>query len=311
MPVMLSVVVPAWNEEESIEAFYKELVSSVDKLTKEYEVLFIDDGSTDKTLELLKRIASKDQRVRIFSLRKHAGKAEALSFAFQQVRGDEVVTLDADLQDKPSEIKKLMAKKKEGWDLVSGWRKDRKDSGFKVVTSKLFNLFASIFWGLKVNDLNCGLKLYSADAAKSLNLYGGMHRFIPVLVHQEGFRVTEVPIVHAERKFGKSKYGFFKMFTDMPDMLTMLFLSKYGKRPLHFFGFTGGIIFALGFIILSYLTFIWFQGESIGRRPLLFLGMLLMLAGFQVLFTGFIADLILNVSRNRQGPDLRLKYSTD
>ncbi len=308
---MISFVIPAFNEEESLNAFYKELVGTVDKISKDYEIVFVDDGSTDRTLDILNSLQKKNKKVRVFSFQKRRGKAEGLTFGFQKAQGDLIVTLDADLQDKPSEIKKLLKKQKEGWDLVSGWRKDRKDTGFKVVTSKMFNLFASVFWGLKVNDLNCGLKLYTSAAAKSLNLYGGMHRFIPLLVFNEGFRVTEVPIVHAERKFGKSKYGGLKVITEAPDMLTMLFLSRYSKRPLHFFGFTGGLMFLVGVILLGYLSILHFLGEAIGTRPLLFLGLLLIISGFQVLFTGLLADLFISLSHKDGPPPVLLKYSSD
>ncbi len=306
---MLSFVVPAYNEEESLTPFYTQVSKMAPKLSSDYEIVFVDDGSTDSTLPMLKDLEKKDKRVRVFSFQRNRGKSDALTFAFQQAVGDLVVTLDADLQDRPEEIKKLMVRLNDGYDMVSGWRKDRRDSKFKVVTSKMFNLFASIFWGLKINDLNCGLKLYTKSAAQSLTLYGGMHRFIPILLHSEGFRVTEVPIKHDIRRFGKSKYGFFKVFTEMPDMLTMLFLSKYSKKPLHFFGFVGGIVFFLGIVILAYLSIIHFQGETIGRRPLLFLGMLLVLGGVQVLFTGFLADLIIHLNRNgNDSTNILLKY---
>jgi hypothetical protein len=188
-------------------------------------------------------------------------------------------------------------KAKEGFDLVSGWRKDRKDALKTRLSSRLFNGVMSSFWGVHLHDYNCGLKLYTKEAAKSVNLYGGMHRFIPLLVAEKGFEVTEVPVVHEKRKFGKSKYGFSKIFRDVPDMFTILFLSKYAKRPLHFFGFVGGTISAIGVLILLYLSILHFMGQAIGERPLLIFGMLLMLAGLQLLFTGLLADLILHISQ--------------
>jgi glycosyltransferase involved in cell wall biosynthesis len=229
-------------------------------------------------------------------------------------KGDYIVTLDADLQDRPEEIKKLLDKAKEGFDLVSGWRRDRKDALKTRLSSKLFNGIMSSFWGVHLHDYNCGLKLYTKEAAKSVNLYGGMHRFIPLLVAEKGFEVTEIPVVHEKRKFGKSKYGFSKIFRDIPDMFTILFLSKYAKRPLHFFGFVGGMISAIGFFILFYLTVIHFMGQQIGNRPLLIFGMLLLLAGMQLLFTGLLADLILHISqKDHQGVNLNdgFKYKTE
>ena len=304
---MLSVVVAVFNEEESLRAFYKTLLAVLFKLKKNYEIIFVDDGSNDKSLSILKEFEKKSKSVSVFSFRKHQGKAEALTLGFQKAKGDYIVTLDADLQDRPEEILKLIKKLNEGWDCVSGWRKNRRDSIFKVLPSKLFNFLALVFWGLKVNDLNCGLKLYSKDAAKSLRLYGGMHRFIPLLLYQEGFKVTEVPVIHEKRKFGKSKYGLSKVFTELPDLFTMLFLSRYSKRPLHFFGVFGGILLILGFIILVYLSYLRFQGERIGNRPLLLFGILLVLTGLQIFFTGFIADLIIHISQKNNKENTLLK----
>jgi glycosyltransferase involved in cell wall biosynthesis len=307
---MLSVVVPAYNEEESLKAFYKELKGVLAKLKTSYEIIFVDDGSKDKTLSILKNLARKDKNVQVFSFRRNQGKAEALTFGFQKAKGDYIVTLDADLQDKPREIAKLLIEAKAGsWDVVSGWRKNRKDSLIKIFSSKLFNSVVSYLWGLKLHDNNCGLKLYSKEAAKSLDLYGGMHRFTPLLAYDQGFTITEVPVEHNGRKYGKSKYGVFKILKDLPDMLTMLFLTKYGKKPLHFFGAIGGIFLFLGILVSIYLTIIHFQGQAIGRRPLLFLGMLLIISGFQVLFTGFLADLIINIS-HKKNKEFFLRYSS-
>jgi len=308
---MISIVIPVFNEEESLRAFCKELFLEVVKLKIDFEIIFVDDGSTDASLEILKEIEKTNRQIKIYSLRKRGGKAEALTLGFQKAKGDYIVTLDADLQDKPQEIPRLLKKAEEGnWDVVSGWRKDRKDSSRKIISSKLFNSIASIFWGLKLHDYNCGLKLYSREAAKSLSLYGGMHRFIPLLVHDQGFSVTEVAIEHDERKYGKSKYGFSKIWKDLPDMFTMLFLSKYSKKPFHFFGVAGEIFILLGVIILSYLSYLHFQGVAIGQRPLLFFGMILVISGFQLFFTGFLADLIINISSKRQ-KDFNLKYSSE
>ncbi|RJQ38222.1 glycosyltransferase [Candidatus Microgenomates bacterium] len=307
---MISFVVPLFNEQESLELFYLELKKSTLSYKKS-EIIFIDDGSTDKSLEILKRLAKKDQNIRIFSFRKNWGKAEALTLGFSKAKGDYIVTLDADLQDKPSEIKNMLGKIEEGYDLVCGWRKNRKDPARKNISSKIFNLFAKKFWGLNLHDYNCGLKMYKNEAAKTLQLYGGMHRFIPLLIFQQGFKVTEVDVVHEKRKFGKSKYGFSKVWKDLPDIFTMLFLSKYSSRPLHFFGTFGMVLFFLGLVVLAYLSIIHFQGQTIGRRPLLFFGMLLVLSGFQVFFTGFLADLFINLSHKDNNKEFNLKYSNE
>lgn len=307
---MLSIVVPVFSEQESLKAFYSELIKFIRELDRSYEVIFVDDGSTDTSLELLKTIEKSDSRVRVISFRKNQGKAEALMFGFHKARGSVVVTLDADLQDKPSEIHKLLSELENGWDVVCGWRKNRKDTFRKVLSSKFFNLLARIFWGLRLHDYNCGLKVLSKDAAKSIQLYGGLHRFIPLLCFQEGFSVTEVVVSHQERKFGKSKYGLSKLWKDLPDIFTMIFLAKYKNRPQHFFGMVGGLLFTSGIIISLYLSILHFQGEAIGRRPLLFLGMLLIISGLQIFFTGFIADLIINVS-HKGTEKISLKYSSE
>lgn len=310
---MISAVIPAYNEEESIEAFFEVLVPNLSKLDKSNEIIFVDDGSIDKTLEILKVLEAKNKNVKILSFRQHKGKAEALTAGFQAAKGDLIVTLDADLQDRPEEIQNLIKKQKEGFDMVSGWRKYRKDPLKTRLSSKLFNFLMSAFWGVNLHDYNCGLKLYTKEAAQSVSLYGGMHRFIPLLVSEKGFNVTEIPVVHERRKFGKSKYGFSKIFKDIPDMFTILFLSKYAKRPLHFFGAIGGLLFIIGLFILLYLSIIHFMGQSIGERPLLTFGILLVLAGFQVLFTGFLADLILHISEKNNGysnSQEGLKYKT-
>lgn len=306
---MISVVVPIYNEEESLSHFYDEFLSEIKKLKKTYEVIFVDDGSTDRTLEMLQELVRKDKDVRVFSFRKNQGKADALTLGFQKAKGDVIVTLDADLQDKPSEISKLLEKLDEGWDLVSGWRKNRQDSAKKILSSKLFNSLAGMFWGLQLHDYNCGLKVYTKDAAKSLTLYGGMHRFIPLLISDLGFKVTEESVVHDVRKYGKSKYGFSKVIKDLPDIFTMLFLTRYSRRPLHFFGTIGGGLFVLGALTFAYLALIWLMGESIGRRPLLTFSVLLMLAGIQIFSTGFIAELLINQQQDR--PHFSLRYSTD
>ncbi len=309
---MISAVIPVYNEEESLETFFKVLIPNLSKLEKDYEVIFVDDGSTDKTLEILKKFEKENKNVKVLSYRRNRGKAEVLTSGFKASKGDLVITLDADLQDRPEEIGKLIKKQKEGFDMVSGWRKDRKDALKTRISSKFFNFIMSSFWGVHLHDYNCGLKLYTREVAHSLNLYGGMHRFIPLLASEKGFNVTEVAVVHEKRKFGKSKYGFSKIFKDIPDMFTILFLTRYAKRPLHFFGTVGAILGAIGFFVLLYLSILHFMGEAIGTRPLLVFGMLMVLAGFQLLFTGFLADLILHISEKHNGQESEedLRYKT-
>lgn len=313
---MLSIVVPIFNEEESVDAFYKRLKPEVSKLSKIHEIIFVDDGSTDKSLSILKKLSEKDKTIRIFSFRRNQGKAEALTLGFQQAKGERIVTLDADLQDRPEEIHKLLAKLDEGYEVVCGWRKDRKDAAKMKIISKFFNYLTGLVWGVKLHDYNCGLKAYTKDAAKSMHLYGGMHRFIPLLATEQGFAVTEVAIVHDKRQFGKSKYGFGKIF-NLPDMFTLLFLTKYGTRPLHFFAAVGSILFLIG---LGCFLFVWIDLQiihhlSIGRRPLFFVSLALMLAGIQVSFSGFLADFMVFLTRTPQltneGVCQFLKYVSD
>lgn len=310
---MVSIVVPVFNEEESIGAFYTELKKVLSDIKESSEIIFIDDGSTDKSLELLKSFAHKNDAVRVFSFRRNLGKSEALTLGFEKAKGDYIVTLDADLQDKPGEIPNLLKMGREGVDLVCGWRKERRDKKKMLVISKLFNKIMNFVFGLKIHDYNCGLKAYSNALAKSLKLYGGLHRFIPLLAVQNGFTVDEIAVRHEIRKFGKSKYGFSKVFTDLPDIFTILFLAKYSKRPLHFFGFIGGSFTLVGFLVLSYLSYLRFAGETIGDRPLLLLGILLFITGLQIFFTGFLADLMINVSHTKDNTDTNfpLKFSSD
>ncbi len=307
---MISIVIPVYNEEESLKELFKEIDNALQKLKLEYEIIFVDDGSVDNSLEIIQNRAKKDIHIRIFSFRKNQGKAEAFTLGFQKAKGEYIITLDADLQDKPSEISNLLSEiRKNNADVVCGWRKHRKDPFAKVLSSKLFNFIARSFWGLDLHDYNCGLKVFTKEAAQSVNLYGGMHRFIPLLMYQRGFRVSEVAVSHDKRRYGISKYGFSKLWNDLPDIFTMLFLSRYSQRPLHFFGFIGFLFLFIGMAILAYLTVIHFQGHAIGERPLLFFGGLLVLGGLQITFTGFLADLLINQSQNNKASLLR--YSSE
>lgn len=298
---MISIVVPVFNEEESLIPFYDRLKLALVALDQKYEVIFVDDGSTDKSLVILKKLLEKDKAIRVFSFRRNQGKAEALTLGFHQAKGEKIVTLDADLQDRPEEIHKLLEKFDDGYEVICGWRKDRKDAAKMKVISKFWNTITGWMWGVKMHDYNCGLKAYTREAAKSMNLYGGMHRFIPLLAVQQGFTISEVPVVHDPRKFGKSKYGFSKVF-NLPDMFTLLFLTKYGRRPLHFFAAVGSVLFLVGLLIFLYLwiDLQFIQHHSIGRRPLFFVSLALMLAGMQISFSGFLADLMINLTRTPQ-----------
>jgi len=313
---MVSLIVPAKNEEEGIQAFYDDLMKYLPKISKEYEVIFVDDGSTDKTLSILKSFVTKNQYVKVYSFKRHRGKGDALAYGFAHIKGDTVITMDADLQDKPSELKKFIDKHKEGADVVCGFRKDRKDKQKMVAISRFFNYLIGVLFGLKLHDIDCGYKLFTKEAIKSLNIYGGLYRFIPLLLYQEGYVVDEVVVEHETRNFGKSKYGFSKVWKNLPDLFTMIFLVKYSNRPLHFFGNIGGFLALVGGIILLGLFIYQLMGHSIGRRPLLIFGMLLVISGLQTFFTGFLADLMINISYSSPGEannphNFPLKYSSD
>lgn len=299
MTPTFSLVIPILNEEESIPELVTQIETAMKKLGKSYEILFVDDGSTDKTLPMLKDLAKKKNTIKIFSFRRNLGKSPALTYGFQRASGEYIVTLDADLQDDPANIPLLYKTLIDGeYDMVTGWRKERRDPVRKVISSKLFNNLVSFMFNFKINDLNCGLKIYTADLAKELHLYGGRHRFIPILANEMGYRVGEVPIVHHERKYGTSKYKFTKILTDIPDLMTIYFVTKYTGRPLHFFWKIGVILLGLGGAILLYLTYLRFMGERIGTRPLLLFGVLLVIAGFQTVFTGLLGDLLVSLHSN-------------
>ena len=307
-----SIVIPVYNEDESL----LELIASIDETMRSfgrsYEVLFVDDGSTDRTLEILKSLSRTHGSVRVFSFRRNLGKSRALLCGFHNARGQYILTMDADLQDDPANLPQMYEQlTARPADIVSGWRKERRDRPVKVAASRVFNrLTMRLLFGLSFHDMNSGLKLYDADAARELHLYGGMHRFIPLIATEMGYRVIEHPVSHHERKYGSSKYSAAKFLTEMPDLLTVFFLIKYTSRPLHFFGRVGSVLVALGLVCLSYLTILWAQSIPIGTRPLLMLGVLLVVVGGQTVFTGLLADLIVNVTRsNRQ--EFPLKYASD
>jgi glycosyltransferase involved in cell wall biosynthesis len=313
---MVSVIVPARDEEEGIQAFYDEMMKYLPDATKDYEIVFIDDGSIDKTLSILQSFVKKNKQIRIFSFKRNRGKADALAYGFSKAKGDTIITMDADLQDQPSQIKKFLAKHSEGVDVVCGWRKDRKDKQKMVFISKFFNYLIGVLFGLHLHDIDCGFKLFTRESMQSLIIYGGLYRFIPLLLYQEGYVVDEVEVEHESRHFGKSKYGFSKVWKNLPDLFTMIFLVKYGNKPLHFFGNLGGSVAVIGGIVLLGLFIYQRMGHSIGERPLLIFGMLLVISGLQIFFTGFLADLMINISYSSPGETnnpryFPLKYSSD
>ena len=297
----LSVVIPAYNEEGSIAELYRRITEAVKNLKSEgliggCELLFVNDGSTDGTREAVLRLHEEDPAVHLLSFRQNFGKSAALNAAFRHVRGDVIITMDADLQDDPAEFPRFLRKLGEGYDLVVGWKKMRQDPAEKRLPSKLFNRVTSVLSGVHLHDHDCGFKAFRREVAEALELYGELHRYIPVLAHRQGFRITEIAVQHHRRQFGHSKYGIERYMRGMLDCLTTLFLLRYSDRPMYFFGKIGCACFGAGFFICLYLTAIWFSGVRIGGRPLLVLGVLMILLGIQFISTGFIGNLIVDVS---------------
>ncbi len=297
--VKLSVVVPLFNEEPSLLELYAELRDILTPLGA-WEIIFVDDGSRDGSLNILSELHEADPRVRVMSFRKNYGKSAALNAGFGAARGELVITLDADLQDDPAEIPRLIEKLNEGYDLVSGWKKKRRDPLSKTLPSKIFNRVTGLLSGLRLHDFNCGLKVYRKEVVERLPVYGEMHRFLPALAHWDGFRVSELPVHHRPRKYGKSKFGASRLVKGALDLLSVFFLTRFAKKPMHLFGLAGLLLTAAGWIILGYLTWGWLHGIWIGDRPLFFLGILLVVFGAQAFSLGLIGELLTRAQMDRK-----------
>ena len=289
---VISVVVPVHDEERSVALLYDELRSALEPLDTPWEAIFVDDGSADGTFSALTRLHAAEQNVRVVRLRRNFGKAAALVAGFDQARGETVVTIDGDLQDDPAEIPRLLAKLDEGFDLVSGWKTRRRDPLSRRILSRIFNRVTSAFSGVRLHDMNCGLKAYRAEVVHGLRLYGELHRFIPVLAHYRGFRIAELPVNHRQREHGRSRYGVERYVRGFLDLLTVSFIGRYRHRPLHLFGGFGLILGFFGSAILIYLTVVKALGHAIGQRPLLLLGVLLVVIGMQFFSLGLISEMI-------------------
>jgi glycosyltransferase involved in cell wall biosynthesis len=291
-PPALSIVIPLFNEEESLTPLYQAIKQALSEMNITFEILFIDDGSTDRSLDIIEEFRRQDPSVIVLSFVKNQGKSAALQAGFTQCRGDVVITMDADLQDDPKEIPNLIAKLNEGYDLVSGWKKKRHDPISKTFPSKVFNLLVSWFSGVRLHDVNCGLKAYRQKVVKSFRVYGEMHRFLPVLAKWSGFTITEIPVQHHPRKYGKTKYGMSRFLSGILDLITVTFLTKYTRKPLHLFGMIGLVCLLLGLAICVYLAIGWFQGIWIGNRPILLLGVLLIVVGVQFFSIGLLGEML-------------------
>lgn len=293
----VSIVIPAYNEAESLSKLVEEIESVFPESGA--EIIIVDDGSTDSTWQVIRGLAA-DGRITGLRLGTNQGKAAALSAGFAEADGNFVATLDADLQDDPAEIPGMIEQMlREELDLVSGWKKVRRDPIGKRLPSKLYNTVVRLTTGIRLHDFNCGLKVYRNHAAGSLTLYGEMHRYTPVLAVQKGYAVGEKIVNHRPRAHGRSKYGMSRFFRGYADLLTILFLNRYSSKPLHFFGGVGTVMSLAGFAISVYLTILWLGGEPIGRRPLLLLGVFLMLVGFQFISLGLLGEMLLRLSHRQ------------
>ena len=288
----ISVVIPLYNEEKSLAELHNRIILSLQSLSSSYELIFVDDGSTDNSFSVIRDLHKKDDRVKAIRFRKNFGKASALSAGFKEAEGTTIVTIDADLQDLPEEIPTLIKKMDEGYDLVSGWKVKRKDPLLRRIASRLFNSVTSFYTGVNIHDFNCGLKCYRREVVEELDLYGELHRYIPAIANWKGFKVGEAKINHQPRIHGKSKFGSERYLRGLFDLLTIIMLTKYPEKPLHFFGLLGTILSLAGLAINAYMALLRLSGKWISNRPLLLLGILLLILGIQFIFFGLMGELI-------------------
>ena len=301
MTSLLSIVVPVFNEAGSVEPLYQEIVEALTPLGA-FEVVFVDDGSTDGSGAVIERLVAAHDCVRLVKLRRNFGKAAALTHGFAEARGDLIVTMDGDRQDDPAEIPKLLTKLDQGYDLVSGWKQSRQDPVSKTLPSKFFNWTVRKSTGVALHDFNCGLKAYRREVTRHVTVYGELHRYIPVLASDLGFRVAEEKVSHRRRTAGQSKYGWRRYARGYLDLLTVLFLGRYRQRPQHLFGGIGTMMVLAGVLVDVYLTIDKLFGHPIGQRPLLVFGTLLIIVGIQLLSLGLVGELITQ-ARARDKPD--------
>jgi glycosyltransferase involved in cell wall biosynthesis len=297
----ITVLVALYNEAESLRELHTQIRYTLGRMGVRYEILFVDDGSTDRSFQVLRDLKRQDRHVKIIRFRRNYGKSAALSVGFEKAQGNIVITMDADLQDDPAEIPSLKRKLDEGYDLVSGWKKVRRDPLSKTIPSRFFNFVTSFLTGIRIHDFNCGLKAYRRDVVKSVKVYGELHRYIPVLAHWEGFRVGEIPVQHRPRKYGRTKFGFGRFWKGFLDLLTALFTTRYLRRPLHLFGFWGIVAVLAGLGIDGWLVTEWFLGTtSLGNRPLFLAGFMLVIVGVQFISIGLLGEMI---SKTRGGSE--------
>ena len=292
----VSVIIPVMNEEHTVALLVEKIREAFVSLEScsSFEIIFVDDGSTDRTWNVIFEMAERpDSPVKALRFRRNFGKASALDAGFRHARGTIVVTMDGDLQDYPKEIPRFLNKIQEGYDVVSGWKTDRKDALGKTLPSRFFNWITRTYSGVKLHDFNCGFKAYRSEVTRSVRLYGGLHRYIPVLADDLGFKVGEIAVEHHARVHGKSKYGWSRLMIGFVDLLTVITITRFLRKPAHLFGGLGITLGTAGLGILSYLGLLWFAGERpIGNRPLFFLGILSMILSANLVFFGLLAELL-------------------
>jgi len=302
----LSIIVPVKDEQDTLATLTGEIEVALSARPElSYEIVFVDDGSTDKSWAVVDELSATHPAVRGVQLRRNLGKAAALEAGVHRSVGDIVITMDGDLQDDPAEIPKFLDELAAGHDLVSGWKRDRKDPLSKRLPSKAYNFVTGAVTGVRLHDHNCGFKAARRAVYEQVPLYGELHRYVPVMAHSLGYRVTEIPVNHRARTFGRSKYGFERYFRGFIDLLTVLLLTKYGRRPAHLFGGTGVVLGLFGSVILAYLAGVWvFTDQPIGTRPLLALGVLLEMFALQLVSLGILSELVLSRTEPREAPDM-------
>jgi len=298
----VSIVIPFLNEEGSLDELHNKITEVFQDTKLSYEVLLIDDGSTDSSNEIVLNLKKKYDDVRLITFRRNQGKSAALSVGFQASVGKHVVTMDADLQDDPAEIPNLIKKLEEGYDLVSGWKKVRHDPITKTLPSLLFNKVTSTLSGISLHDFNCGLKIYRSEVVKDLSVYGERHRFLPVLAHMQGFKVGELPVTHHPRIHGTTKFGAYRFIAGFFDLITLLFRMRFLTKPLHLFGSLGLVSLVIGLMIIGWLSYGWFNGIWIGNRPLLLIGVLGVITGIQLFTLGLLAEIIVERTHREKLP---------
>ena len=301
----LSVIIPLYNEKDSLRELHTRLCGELSKTGLSAEIIFVDDGSRDGSDKVLRDIRKEDPRVRIISFRRNFGKSAALCAGFEKSTGDIVLTMDADLQDKPEEMHKLLEKLREGNDLVSGWKKKRKDPLSKRWASWIYNRITAILTGVPLHDMNCGFKAYRREVIEEITVYGEMHRYIPVLASYKGFRIAEVAVEHDIREHGRSKFGIERYVGGFFDLLTVIMLTRYNRKPLHIFGIIGMGMISAGLLIEGYLSVGWFYGMWIEDRPAFMLGILLLIVGVQFMSFGLVAEMLAWATRREQDYAIR------